>query len=59
MARPPHSPLANAERHTNDTERHTTNTFNVLFQPAKKPDQNPKEKGTKSGENQVQFKINL
>jgi len=32
------------------------NMFNVLFQPAKKPDQTPKEKGTKSGENQVQFK---
>jgi hypothetical protein len=30
--------------------------FNVLFQPAKKPEQTPKEKGTKSGENQVQFK---
>jgi hypothetical protein len=34
--------------------------FNVLFQPpAKKPDQTPKEKETKSGENQVQFKIIL
>jgi hypothetical protein len=32
------------------------NMFNVLFQPAKKPDHTPKEKGTKSGENQVQFK---
>jgi hypothetical protein len=30
--------------------------FNVLFQPAKKPDQNPKEKETTSGENKVQFK---
>jgi len=30
--------------------------FNVLFQPAKKPDQNSKEKGTKSGEKRVQFK---
>ena len=35
------------------------NMFNVLFQPAKKPDQTPKEKETKSGENQVQFKIIL
>ena len=25
MARPPHSPLANAERHTADTERHINN----------------------------------
>ena len=32
------------------------NMFNVLFQPAKKPDHTPKEKETKSGENQVQFK---
>jgi hypothetical protein len=30
--------------------------FNVLFQPAKKPDHTPKEKETKSGEKQVQFK---
>jgi len=30
--------------------------FNVLFQPAKKPDHTPKEKETTSGENQVQFK---
>ena len=35
------------------------NMFNVLFQPAKKLDQTPKEKETKSGENQVQFKIIL
>jgi hypothetical protein len=35
------------------------NMFNVLFQPAKKPDPTPKEKGTKNGENQVQFKIIL
>jgi hypothetical protein len=33
--------------------------FNDLFQPAKKPDPTSKEKGTKSGENQVQFKIIL
>ena len=33
--------------------------FNVLFQPAKKPDPTPNEKGTKSEENQVQFKIIL
>jgi hypothetical protein len=30
--------------------------FNVLFQPAKKPEQNSKEKGTTIGKNQVQFK---
>jgi hypothetical protein len=30
--------------------------FNVLFQPAKKPEQNPKEKETTTEENQVQFK---
>jgi hypothetical protein len=30
--------------------------FNVLFQPAKKPEQNPKEKETTIGKNQVQFK---
>jgi hypothetical protein len=30
--------------------------FNVLFQPAEKPEQNPKEKGTTRGENKVQFK---
>ena len=33
--------------------------FNVLFQPTKKPDPTPKEKGTKSEEKQVQFKIIL
>jgi hypothetical protein len=33
--------------------------FNVLFQPAKKPDPTPNEKGTKSEENQVHFKIIL
>ena len=32
------------------------NIFNVLFQPAKKPEPNLKEKETTSGENQVQFK---
>ena len=31
------------------------NMFNVLFQPAKKPEPNLKEKETTSGENQVQF----
>jgi len=32
------------------------NMFNVLFQPAKKPEPNLTEKETTSGENQVKFK---
>ena len=35
------------------------NMFNVLFQPAKKPEPNLTEKETTSGENQVQLKIIL